>query len=94
MHPASAPEPEGTVALSGDAIRDMVEFIARGLVDNQEAVVVTHHERGHAVEVRLKVDPDEMGKVIGRQGRVAKALRAVLAAAATRAGKRAILEIG
>jgi predicted RNA-binding protein YlqC (UPF0109 family) len=72
----------------------MVEFVARNLVDNDDAVQVTFQERGQAVEVRLAVDPEEMGKVIGRQGRVAKALRGLLVAAATRSGKRVNLEIG
>jgi predicted RNA-binding protein YlqC (UPF0109 family) len=75
-------------------MRDLVDYVARSLVDNGEAVQVALHERGHVVELRLKVDPDEMGKVIGRQGRVAKALRGLLAAAATRSGKRVNLEIG
>lgn len=75
-------------------MRDLVDYVARNLVDHGEAVHVTLHERGHVVDLRLKVDPDEMGKVIGRQGRVAKALRGLLAAAATRAGKRVNLEIG
>ena len=79
---------------AGVAMQQMIEYVARNLVDNEAAVQVTHQERGQAVEVRLKVDPEEMGKVIGRQGRVAKALRALLAAAAARAGKRVNLEIG
>lgn len=79
---------------AGPPLRDLVDFVARNLVDQPAAVQVTQQEHGHAVELRLTVEPDEMGKVIGRQGRVAKALRMVLAAAATRAGKRANLDIG
>jgi predicted RNA-binding protein YlqC (UPF0109 family) len=76
------------------SVREMVEYVARNLVDNPEAVHVSQQERGNTIELRLMVDPDEMGKVIGRQGRVARALRALVAASATRAGKRVILEIG
>jgi uncharacterized protein len=89
----SAAVPTGPSA-DGAGMRDMIEFIARNLVDNEDGVQVALNERGQVVELRLKVDPDEMGKVIGRQGRVAKALRGLLAAAATRSGKRVNLEIG
>lgn len=93
MQPADTPQ---RLPASDDApaVRDMVEFVAQNLVDNPDAVEVTQQDRGHSVEIRLKVDPDEMGKVIGRQGRVAKALRTLVAAAATRSGKRVLLEIG
>jgi uncharacterized protein len=85
---------DGPSAYDGAAMQDLVYHVATSLVDNQEAVQVTRQERGPGVDLRLKVDPEEMGKVIGRQGRVAKALRSVLAAAATRAGRRVNLEIG
>ena len=94
MQPAGGPRHASGGGGDATAVREMVEFVARSLVDNPDAVQVTQHERGNTVEVRLTVDPDEMGKVIGRQGRVAKALRALVAAAATRSGKRVILEIG
>jgi len=84
----TTPSPEGA------GMRDLVTYVATNLVDDAESIQVSLNERGHVVELRLKVGPDEMGKVIGRQGRVAKALRALLAAAATRAGKRVNLEIG
>lgn len=86
---------EPTAPDPGDgSLQVLVEFIARQLVDRPEAVQVAQAQRGNIVELRLTVDPEEMGKVIGRQGRVAKALRSVLAAAATRSGKRVSLEIG
>ena len=56
----SAAVPSGPSA-DGAGMRDMVDFIARNLVDNEEAVQVALHERGQIVELRLKVDPDEMG---------------------------------
>ena len=94
MVDASASSTGGSDGLDGAALRELIEFVARNLVDNPEAVEVTHHERGQTVEVRLSVDPDEMGKIIGRQGRVVKALRTLLVAAATRSGKRVLLEVG
>jgi predicted RNA-binding protein YlqC (UPF0109 family) len=94
MEPARPEGQGGMTSPAGLAMRELVEFVAHGLVDRPEAVQVTHRERGQVVELRLVVDPEEMGKVIGRQGRVAKALRSVLAIAATRAGKRVSLEIG
>lgn len=79
---------------AGPSMRGLVEHVARGLVDDPAAVQVTETLRGNVIDLRLSVGADEMGKVIGRQGRVAKALRSLLAAAATRAGKRVNLEIG
>lgn len=73
-------------------MKALVEFIARGLVDHPEAVVVrqVEDERGLLLEVR--VAPEDMGKVIGRQGRIVKALRTVVRAAA-RTGRRVTVEI-
>ncbi|MCC6628428.1 MAG: KH domain-containing protein [Chloroflexi bacterium] len=85
---------DGSPSPEGAGLRDLVTYVATNLVDDPASVQVALTERGHIVELRLKVDADEMGKVIGRQGRVAKALRALLAAAATRSGKRVNLEIG
>jgi predicted RNA-binding protein YlqC (UPF0109 family) len=85
---------QGSPSAEGAAMRDLVDYVARNLVDDAASVDVAITERGHVVELRLKVDADEMGKVIGKQGRVAKALRGLLAAAATRANKRVNLEIG
>jgi predicted RNA-binding protein YlqC (UPF0109 family) len=94
MRPAGPPGQGSAAGYGGAELSDLVEFIASNLVDNDDAVQVSYQERGSVVEVRLAVDPDEMGKVIGRQGRVARALRCLLVAAATRSGKRVNLEIG
>ena len=75
------------------ALKEMVECVAKRLVDNPEAVSVTVTEGERTVVIELKVDPKDLGKVIGRQGRTAKALRTLLSAAATKMGKRAVLEI-
>lgn len=63
------------------------------MVDNPDAVEVETEERGRAVTYHLSVDPKDMGKVIGRQGKIARALRALVGVAATREGVRANLEI-
>lgn len=72
----------------------LVEAIAKSLVDNPDAVEVKEaSESDGQVVIELKVAPDDMGKVIGKQGRIAKALRTVVKAAATKADKKVIVEI-
>ncbi|MEO2083065.1 MAG: KH domain-containing protein [Desulfurobacteriaceae bacterium] len=74
-------------------LKEMVECVAKRLVDNPDAVQVAETEGERTIVIELKVDPKDLGKVIGRQGRTAKALRTLLSAAATKMGKRAVLEI-
>jgi uncharacterized protein len=74
-------------------VRDVLEYIARNLVDEPDSVEVTEVESNGGVLLRLKVAPDDMGKVIGRGGRTARAIRAVVRAAATRDGVMASVEI-
>ncbi|SES66914.1 RNA-binding protein (KH domain) [Natronincola peptidivorans] len=71
----------------------LVEIIAKALVDHPEEVVVTEVEGNQSIIVELKVAPEDMGKVIGKQGRIAKAIRTVVKAAATKDNKRVIVEI-
>jgi len=71
----------------------LVEAIAKSLVDKPENVVVTESTTRQGTVIQLKVDPDDMGKVIGKQGRIAKALRVVVKAAATRDNKKVTVEI-
>ena len=71
----------------------LVEAIAKSLVDKPENVVVTETSTRQGTVIELKVDPDDMGKVIGKQGRIAKALRVVVKAAATRGNKKVTVEI-
>lgn len=72
---------------------DVLDFIAKNLVDNPDDVTVTPVEdAGHTV-LELRVHPDDMGKVIGKRGRTAKALRTMVKAAATREGTSATVEI-
>lgn len=74
-------------------MKDLVEVIARSLVEYPDEVVVTETEREDAVYVELQVDASDMGKVIGKQGRIAKAIRTVVKAASSKADKRVIVDI-
>lgn len=74
-------------------MKDLVEVIAKSLVDNPDEVVVTEKESGKTLVVELKVAPADMGKVIGKQGRIAKAIRSVVKAAASREDKKVIVDI-
>ncbi|MFA5575784.1 MAG: KH domain-containing protein [Tissierellaceae bacterium] len=72
---------------------ELVEFIAKSLVENPDEVVVKEIEGSQSVIIELKVHPDDMGKVIGKQGRIAKAIRTVVKAAAIKDNKRVVVEI-
>jgi predicted RNA-binding protein YlqC (UPF0109 family) len=74
-------------------VRELVEVIAKALVDNPDAVKVNEIAGEQSIIVELKVAPEDMGKVIGRQGRIAKAIRTVVKAAATKENKRVVVEI-
>jgi predicted RNA-binding protein YlqC (UPF0109 family) len=74
-------------------VADLLEDLARRLVDEPDAVRVEREERDDVVVLRLYVAKDDVGKVIGRQGRIARALRQVVRAAAGRQRKRVVLEI-
>lgn len=72
---------------------ELVEYIAKSLVDNPDMVSVNEIEGSQSLIIELKVAPEDMGKVIGKQGRIAKAIRTVVKAAATKDNKRVIVEI-
>jgi uncharacterized protein len=74
-------------------VKDLLEFLARELVDNPDAVKVTEVNDARGLLLQLHVDPDDMGKVIGRGGRTARALRAIVRAAGTRRDVHASVEI-
>ncbi len=73
--------------------KELVEFIARSLVDEPEQVEVMMIEGEKSTILELKVAEDDIGKVIGKHGRIAKAVRTILSAASSKSGKRFILEI-
>lgn len=72
---------------------ELVEFIAKALVDNPDAVEVNEVEGSQSIIIELKVADEDMGKVIGKQGRIAKAIRTVVKAAAIKDNKRVVVEI-
>lgn len=86
--------PSGAPAQPGQpALRDLVHYLARGLVDHPEEVEVEEISEPDALVFELKVAEQDLGKVIGKQGRTARALRTILNANATKMKKRAVLEI-
>ena len=74
-------------------MRELVEVIAKALVDNPEEVVLTETPKDDEIVIELKVAAADMGKVIGKQGRIAKAIRSVVKAAASKEDKKVIVEI-
>jgi predicted RNA-binding protein YlqC (UPF0109 family) len=74
-------------------VQELVEYLARGLVDKPDEVRVERVERDGAIVLELHVAPDDVGKVIGRQGRIARALRTLVRASGARSNERALLEI-
>ena len=74
-------------------MHELVEYLAKGLVDNPDEVRVERVERDGAVVLELHVAADDVGKVIGRQGRTARALRTIVRASGARSNERALLEI-
>jgi predicted RNA-binding protein YlqC (UPF0109 family) len=76
-----------------DEMRELIVFMARALVDNPEEVNVTAVEGDRNVVFELAVAPGDLGKVIGKDGRTARAMRTLLAATSARLSKRAVLEI-
>ena len=74
-------------------LKDLIEFVAKALVDEPEKVVVTAIESDTSVIIELHVAPDDVGKVIGKAGQTAKALRKILSAAATKHKKKSLLQI-
>ncbi len=75
-------------------MKELVEVLAQSLVDHPEAVTVIETEKDNEIILELKVDPEDMGKVIGKQGRIAKAIRTMVKAAASRTDKKVVVEIG
>ncbi len=74
-------------------MKELVEVIAKSLVDNPDEVVVTQKEDGKNITIELHVAASDMGKVIGKQGRIAKAIRSVVKAASSKDNKRVDVEI-
>jgi len=76
-----------------EMMKELIEIIAKALVDNPDAVEVAEVEGEQTSVIELKVAKDDLGKVIGKQGRTARAMRTILSAASTKLRKRSVLEI-
>ena len=74
-------------------MKELIVLIAKSLVDHPSEVVVTETVSGDDLLLELKVDPSDMGKVIGRQGRIAKAIRTVVKAASSKSDRKVVVEI-
>jgi len=74
-------------------MKELVDYIAKQLVDKPEEVVVKETEDDKSVLIELRVAPEDMGKVIGKQGKIAKSIRTLTKAAAAKEGKRVVVEI-
>lgn len=74
-------------------MKDLIEYIARNLVDDPEQVDVTQNRRGPEIQFKLHVAKEDMGRVIGKQGRIANAIRTLVNVAAARSGKSVDLDI-
>ena len=74
-------------------MKELVEFMAKSLVDNPDAVIVNEVDGEQSIILKLTVAPEDMGKIIGKQGRIAKAIRTVIKAVAVKQNKRVIVEI-
>jgi predicted RNA-binding protein YlqC (UPF0109 family) len=74
-------------------LKELVEYIARSLVDNPDEVNVTEVEGEKSIVLELRVAQEDMGKVIGKQGKIAKAIRTLTRATAAKEGKRVVVEI-
>ena len=75
------------------SMKELIEFMAKALVDNPEQVVVQEIEGEQSSVIELRVAREDLGKVIGKQGRTARAMRTILSAASTKLRKRAVLDI-
>lgn len=76
-----------------EPMKNLIEYIAKSLVDKPEGVVVRETDGEKTTIIELRVNQEDLGKVIGKQGRTARAMRTILNAAGTKLGKRCVLEI-
>jgi predicted RNA-binding protein YlqC (UPF0109 family) len=79
--------------MSATPLKDLVEYMAKALVDNPEQVTVAEVDGEQTTVIELKVAKEDLGKVIGKQGRTAQSMRTILGAVSTKLRKRSVLEI-
>lgn len=74
-------------------MKELVEFIVKSLVDNPKKLVITTEEEGEVLKIFIKADENDIGKIIGKQGKIAKAIRTIVRSTAMKLGKKVIIEI-
>ncbi len=74
-------------------MKELVEFIVKSLIDNPEKLVITTEEEGEVLKIFIKADENDIGKIIGKQGKIAKAIRTIVRSSAMKLGKMVIIEI-
>lgn len=74
-------------------MKELLEFVIKNLVDNQEAVSITETSKDKSIVYEIKVDESDIGKIIGKQGRIARAIRTLIKAIATKENKKVIIDI-
>jgi len=74
-------------------MKELLEFIVKSLVENQEAVSITESQKDDAIVFKIKVDQSDMGRIIGKQGRIAKAIRTLAKAISTKENKKVFIDI-
>ena len=74
-------------------MKDLLEFLAKSLVENPNGVAIEEIENDGSIEFKISVDKEDMGRIIGKQGRIAKAIRTVMKSAATKANQKVVVEI-
>ena len=74
-------------------MKELVEFIVKSLVDNPEKLVITTEEEGEVLKIFIKADENDIGRIIGKQGKIAKAIRTIVRSSAMKLGKKVIIEI-
>lgn len=74
-------------------MKELVEFIVKSLVDNPDSLVITSEEEGDLVKIFIKADENDIGKIIGKQGKIAKAIRTIARSSAMKSGKKILVEI-
>jgi predicted RNA-binding protein YlqC (UPF0109 family) len=79
--------------MAEDNLRGLLEYLAKSIVDNPDSVTIEKFESGKTVHLDLRVHPDDIGRVIGKRGRVANSMRAILRVVAARNGQRVEMDV-
>ena len=74
-------------------MKELVEFIVKSLVNNPESIVINSEEEQDFIKISIKADEEDVGKIIGKQGKIAKSIRVIMRSASMRIGKKVVVEI-